>query len=233
MQTSENVPPNAEVNFGVISEAVEQFKGNAGTWIAVTLIAGVIQIVISGITRIGQGTGGPNFLFMLIGIAISIVVNGILYAGLFGMAVKQVRGQQVAIGDLFGFTDVLGQTIIASIIVGILTAIGFVFCFFPGLVVAGLFMFTFPLIVDKKMNASDAVSASMNALKGQWLMAALFALVVAVVYAFGYLLCLVGVLATAPIAILSVAVLYRNFFIGSSSPPSAGQIFEPAIPPGS
>src|SRR5690606_4329895 len=142
----------------------------------------------------GRGDSGGNLLIILIAAVISVVANGILYAGLFGMAIKQVRGQEISIGDLFGFTDVWGQTIIASIIVGVLTAVGFILCFFPGLVAAGLFMFTLPLIVDKKMNASEAVSVSMNALKSQWLMAAVFALVVGALYVFGYFLCFVGVL---------------------------------------
>lgn len=234
MQSPESMPRQAIVDLSVIGEAFEHFKNNAGTWIAVTLITGIIQIVISGIMQTGQGRGGSggNLWITLIGAVISIVVNGVLYAGLFGMAIKQVRGQQVSIGDLFSFTDVLGQTILASIIVGVLTGVGFIFCFFPGLVVAGLFMFTLPLIVDKKMNASEAVSASMNALKSQWLMSAVFVLVAGLLYMFGYLLCFVGVLITAPVALLSVAVLYRNFFIGSSTPPSSGQTFEPAIPPG-
>lgn len=232
MQSSDATPHPAIVDLSVISEAFEHFKNNASTWVAVTLITGVIQLVISGIMQLGQGRDGGNLLIALIGTIVSIVVSGILYAGLFGMAIKQVRGQEISIGDLFGFTDVLGQTILASIVAGILTGLGFMLCFFPGLVLAGLFMFTFPLIVDKKMSAIEAISASMNALKSQWLMAAVFVLVVGLLYMFGYFLCLVGVLVTAPIALLSVTVLYRNFFIGSTTPPSAGQTFEPAIPPG-
>ena len=231
MQNPESMPHQATVDLSVISEAFEHFKNNAGTWVAVTLITGVIQLIISGISQRGQGAGFNLGITLVVSI-ISLIVNGVLYAGLFGMAVKQVRGQETSIGDLFGFTHVIGQTIIASIVVGILTAIGFILCFLPGLVLAGLFMFTFPLIVDKGMSASEAISASVNALKSQWLMAAVFALVVGLLYIFGYFLCLVGVLITAPVALLSVAVLYRNFFIGSNTPPSAGQTFEPAIPPG-
>jgi uncharacterized membrane protein len=236
MQTSENVAPNAKIDFGIFSEAFELFKSNAGTWIAVTLITGIIQIVISSLSRIGRGgpgNAGTGLLVWLIMLVISAVVNGILYAGLFGIAIKQIRGEQTSIGDLFGFTDVIGQTIIATIIVSILTTIGLMFCIFPGIVLAGLFMLTLPLVVDKKMNASEAVSTSINALKGQWLLAGVFAFIAGIIYIFGFFLCLVGVLVTAPVAILSVTVLYRNFFLGSSTPPSPGQIFEPAIPPGS
>jgi len=236
MQTPENAVPNARIDFGIFSEAFDLFKSNAGTWIAVILVTGIIQVVISSLSRIGRGdpaNAGAGLGIMIVMLVVSAVVNGILYAGLFGIAIKQVRGEETSIGDLFGFTDVIGQTIIASIIVSVLMTIGFMLCLIPGIILAGLFMFTLPLVVDKKMNASEAVSTSFNALKDQWLLAGVFAFLAGIIYVFGFFLCLVGVLVTAPVAILSITVLYRNFFLGSSTPPSSGQIFSPAIPPGS
>lgn len=250
MQTSDNVTPNAEVSFGAISEAVEQFKENAGTWIAAVVIVFAIGVVISGISTklatpampvpVPSTPGMPpvmprpsiNVPLLLVTSLISMIINSLLGAGLFRMATKQVRGQAIAIGDLFDFGDVAVQAIIAGILVSIMLYIGTILCIIPGLVLGGLLMFTFPLIVDKKMTAMEAISASMSALKGQWLMATIFAIVVGIIYVIGVFLCLVGILATAPIALLSIAVLYRNFFIGPSSPPSSGQTFQPAIPPG-
>lgn len=252
MQTPENVAPNAEVNFGAISEAVDQFKSNAGTWVVAVLIVAVITLVLYGIVNVfglsslrhsmvmptspGVPPVMPNPFAMMplfIGVGlVGLVINSLLGAGLFRMATKQIRGESISISDLFDFGDVAAQAIIASIVLAIIIEIGFMLCVLPGLVLSGLFMFTFPLIVDKKMSAIEAISASMNALKSQWLMATVFAIVVGVIYMVGAMLCGIGALVTAPIALLSVTVLYRNFFIGSSSPHSAGQTFEPAIPPG-
>ena len=250
MQTPENVAPNAEVSFGALSEAVEQFKSNAGTWIAAVVIVFAISLVLSGLLAklvtpsmpvpVPGAPGMPpvmptpsfNFPMLLIISLISMVINSLLGAGLFRMATKQMRGQAIAIGDVFDFGDVAVQAIIGGVLVGLIIYIGMILCILPGLVLGGLLMFTFPLIVDKKMAALEAMSASVNALKSQWLMATVFGIVVGVVYSIGILFCFVGVFVTAPIALLSIAVLYRNFFIGSSSPPSSGQTFEPAIPPG-
>jgi uncharacterized membrane protein len=148
------------------------------------------------------------------------------------MAIKQVRGQVISIGDVFDFGDVALQVIFASILTGIMLVIGFVLCFLPGFVVAGLVLFTLPLVVDKQMGAVEAISTSINTLKSQWLTATTFSIVVGFLYAAGILVCGVGIFVSAPVAILSIAVLYRNFFIGPSSPPSAGPSFQPAIPPG-
>jgi hypothetical protein len=253
MQTPENASPNAEISFGAISEAVEQFKNNAGTWVVAVLIVGVITLVLYGIleafglssfrhsvvipTTPGVPPVMPNPFAMMPLIfgfgVVGLIINSLLGAGLFRMATKQARGEAISISDLFDFGDVAVQAIIASILIAIILDIGFLLCFLPGLVLTGLLMFTFPLIVDKKMGAVEAISASFNALKGQWLMATFFAIVVGVIYMIGAMLCGIGALVTAPIALLSITILYRNFFISSSSPPSAGQAFEPAIPPGS
>lgn len=164
---------------------------------------------------------------------IFLVVNALLAAGLFRMAIKQIRGQSIEISDLFDFGDVAGQAIIAAIVAGIIISVASLFCIIPGWVAQGLLMFTFPLIVDKKMGAMEAITASFEALKSQWLMATLFSLVVGILASIGIIVCFVGVLVTAPIALLSITILYRNFFISPGSSSSGGQIFEPAIPPGS
>ncbi|MEO6907180.1 MAG: hypothetical protein ABI210_04745, partial [Abditibacteriaceae bacterium] len=52
MQTPENVTPNVEVSFGAISEAVEQFKSNAATWVVAALVVGVITLVLYGILNV-------------------------------------------------------------------------------------------------------------------------------------------------------------------------------------
>lgn len=254
MQMPENVKPHAEVSFGAISEAVDQFKQNAGTWIVTFVVAGVIMIVLFGIieafglssmrsSMVMPLTPGvlpvmPNpFTMMpmiLLMSLVGVLINALLGAGLFRMATKQVRGQAISVSDLFDFGDVAVQAIVASILLAIILDIGCMLCFLPGLVLSGLLMFTFPLIVDQKMSAIDAISASIDALKSQWLMATLFAIVVGIIYMVGAMLCGIGALVTAPIALLSITVLYRNFFISQSTPPGSGLApFEPAIPPGS
>jgi uncharacterized membrane protein len=51
-----------------------------------------------------------------------------------------------------------------------------------------------------------------NALKGDALMAILFYLVVVIMAAAGLLACCIGALVTFPLFILSVAIVYRDFF---------------------
>lgn len=251
MQTQNNAASYAEVNFGAISEAVEQFKCNAVTWVVSVIITGTIFGLISliiffslpdpqptplpGTPGIPPVTPSSSFnLSLLLGLLlISAVIHSLLGAGMFRMATKQMHGQVITISDLFDFGDVAIQAIIAGILVGLMIYVGIILCILPGLVLAGLLMFTFPLIVDKKMSATKTIAVSFNALKSQWLMATIFVIFDFVLYVIGAMFCGVGTFISAPIALLSIAVLYRNFLMGSNSPPRISRKFEPAIPPGS
>lgn len=228
-------PRPPEVNFDVIGEAWKLFQQQMGTWIAAVLIVGII-------------TGGISFtLGLAIGISappstrspdsISDVLNGtrlggelvirlvtgllsmIFSAGLFRMAIRQVRGQQISVGDMFSVVDVLGSVIGTAILVGIFAFLGLMCCILPIFVVYGTTMFAMPLVVDARLGPVDAISRSWETLKPQWLMAAIFYFVVSLLASLGILLCCVGILFTAPLMPLSIAVLYRDFFIGPNMVP--------------
>lgn len=186
-----------------------------------------------------------------------------LLAGLYRMAAKKIHGHRFTLRDLVLTSSAEAQSLFAYAIViwiyrncrqlalsyvwyqSILHPespiyrtslyLGFTLEILIYITFEGLFMFTFPLIVDQQMNLIDALTKSFTALKHQWVMALLFSIVVEIISLIGIFLCLVGILMTIPIGILAVTILYRNFFIGSSSPPppSGKKLFEPAIPPGS
>jgi len=116
----------------------------------------------------------------------------------------------------------------ASILIGIGTQIGAMLCIIPGLILAGLWMLTLPLIVDKKMGVIEAMSASFNALKSDMLTATLFYLVLSLVAAIGALLCGVGALFTYPLFPLAIAIVYRDFFLGGNT---GGPTLNMPLPP--
>jgi uncharacterized membrane protein len=89
---------------------------------------------------------------------------------------------------------------------------GFVACVLPAYVVQALLMFSMPLVIEKRASPIDALSLSWNALKGQWLMATVFVFVLGMLVSAGSAVCGVGAFVTAPLALLSLVLLYRDFF---------------------
>lgn len=231
--------PRPQINFDAIGEAFRLFQQQMGTWILAILItfavqAGLYLLFVVGMQALGVAALGTNprganaatgaitgaaiggFLAYYV---VSLVTGSLFYGGLFRMGVKQVRGESITTGDLFSATDVLGSLIGASLLIGIASGIGTMLCVLPGLIIAGLLMFTIPLIVDQRVGALTAMGMSWNALKGEIVMAPLFLFVVALLSSLGVLLCGVGLLFTYPLLPLAVSLLYRGYFGGGSGQP--------------
>lgn len=217
--TNSNRSP--EISFDAIGQAWKLLQPNLGTWIGAFLIYIVIIGAISGIQGATLGrdaNGAPQigptyYLFSLI----SFLAAQFFVGGFFRMAIANVRTGRAEIGQMFSAGDAILNLIVAGILTTIATSLGFLACIVPGLLLSGLFMFVTPLIVDKKQGALEAIGNSFNALKPQMLMAVLFLIVVVLVGALGALACGVGVLVTAPLALLAVAITYNNFLGGGQS----------------
>jgi hypothetical protein len=217
-----NIAP--DVRWGEwISEGWQMFAARWKVWVLQTLIAFLIigiptsTIYAWGIileSRIDQSRDMPPMFLAVVLVAIPLISLAAIYfwGGWWRTATKQLRGEEVSVRDLFyggsHFLPLLG----ASIPLGILYIIGSILCFFPAFVVLGLFHFTVPLIVDRRMSAGSAISASFNATKGHWFMFSLFALVVYLLSSSGVILCYVGLLATYPLQITIMAIAYRDTF---------------------
>lgn len=209
--------PQRRVNLDMIASAWNLFLAEALTWAVATLIVVAVNVVLSFAV-------GPllSTVIPFVGGILAAIPGQILFVGLLRMAFKQIRGEKIEIGDLFNLSDILVPAAVAAVLTGLGTAIGTVFCIVPGLVVAGLWLFTFPLIADRRsQDGIEAMRTSWNTLQGELVMAAVFALVLVLLCAVGILLCGVGMLVAGPIAILSLALLYRGYFPEAAQPAAA------------
>ncbi len=254
--------PQQRVRFEAISEAWALFQQQASTWVLSALIVGVaiaiiyflVMVVMVGamvgaahVPSMGETgrSASPFFaMFSFTGIIAGLlmyVLVQLLLAGLIKMAIKQIKGEPIAIGDITSALDVLPAVIGASIVIGIITTIGSYLCVVPGLVAGGLLMLAIPLIVDHRAGAMESLSMSFDTLKSEWLMATLFFLVVYIIIGIGAIPCGLGLLVTIPLGLLSIAVIYRDNFLGGASiaaaapptytPPPPVQPMTPPAPP--
>lgn len=224
---------SSRIRFDVIGEAWQIFAANMANWIVAllafaVLIAAVyfvcmlllVPVLFAGAAintanPMGMFTGGGLFMSMVFGLLMAVlmaIVYGILGAGLYKMAIGEVRGTKAQISDLFSATDVAGPMVVAALLIQVGTMIGSWLCVIPGLLFAGLTMLTYPLVVDQKMAPVAAIQASINTLKAEWLMAALLFLVLTIVAGLGAIACGIGVVFTLPLLFLSTALVYKDFF---------------------
>ena len=144
---------------------------------------------------------------MLAGVALS----AIFYLGFYKMALDAADGLTP---QLSSFSQISGKKIlnlfIANIICFIVTYIGLILCIIPGLFIATRLQFYIYFIVEKDCNALDALSKSWEYTSGETLNLMLFVLALVLINFIGVLCCGIGVLVTAPMSTIAMALVYRR-----------------------
>jgi uncharacterized membrane protein len=235
------------VDTSAISEGWQILSSNLGVWIGATVIAGIIAIVYSQITglvtnrmmpdptTVDPSNMMPYIAGMLpaisIGNFLGIPLNAFLYGGFTAMGLNQLRRGTVSIGDLFSAGPYMIQLMIFSFILQFVS-FAYLLCCIPGLILNGLMLFALPLMIERKMNALEAISTSWNALKGQIGSLVVLMILLSLLILVSAIPCGLGLLVTLPLWVMTVMVLYNRFFPadGSNAPQDQSNYPPPPIP---
>jgi hypothetical protein len=237
-------PQNApRVRWEWISEAWDLFTKQWSTWVLMILVLylvvlavylpfiGIFAVMAPTLPQGDEIPTAPVFpvallaLYPVIYLALLSAIAWML-GGLYQAAFKQLRGEQIAVGDLFSGGRYFGRMLGAVLLIAIAASVGGIFCLIPGLIVYGLTMLTYPMIVEGDKGTIDAISASVEVTKRDWVMFTLFAVAVYLLASLGAVACGVGVLATMPLLPLSHAVAYRDL-VGMRGAQSSAQFIPP------
>lgn len=154
----------------------------------------------------------PVFVVFLSSLAGSLLY-GILYGGLYLFFLKLIRGEAVNPGTLFaGFGPSAVPLLVASLLISLLTLLGFACCVLPGIYLSVSWLFTFPLIIDKRMDFWPAMELSRKLVTRHGWMVLGLAVVVVLVSLAGAILCCIGILVTVPISIGALMYAYEDIF---------------------
>lgn len=182
------------------------------------LIVGVAALVIGIVASLFATAlfGGPvergwisDFFYNLTVSLFTSIVAQVLYGGLIKGALAQVDGRPIGVGEMWSglkYADIA----VAGILVSVMTSIGTALCVLPGLVVGYLAMFTLYFVVDRGMAPVEAIAASFRFVSSHVADTLVFYILVILVVIAGALLCGVGLLAAAPIALLASAYTFRR-----------------------
>jgi uncharacterized membrane protein len=102
----------------------------------------------------------------IIGSILATVVGYLINAALVRGALDEVDGRRPGLGAFFRFANV-GNVILASILVGVLTAIGFILFVIPGVIVAFLSWWTLHFVIDRDEQAVEGIRSSFRAISSQ------------------------------------------------------------------
>lgn len=208
--------PVAGREFDTFGHAWTMLKPHIPIWAAAYAVYVFVVILSNRFDTLWEKVSHPNavvnaFLFFC-GYAISSFVVNFMICGLYRMAINHVRRGTPDINDLFSVADVIPAIFLSGLLLPVAIVFGLLLCIIPGILIAGITLFTLPLIVDKNMGFFRALAASYKAL-GNDILAAGFFVVRVVIFTFaGILACGVGVLVTGPLGILATALLYEEYF---------------------
>jgi uncharacterized membrane protein len=234
-----------------------KFSQNATALIVATLGYGVVVGVLYGIiwglafalapdsvTSYDSSGGGFEYstsasfgaasliVAILGGISLFIVIAAMQSAYLGGV-LDIANGQAVTIGSFFKPRSV-GNVILATVIIFVLTSIGYVLCVIPGLAVAFLTFFAIVALIDRNLSAIDGIKASYEVVKDNFVLVLLTWLTTAAIAMVGVFACLVGLFVAVPVATLLQVYAWRKLSGGQVAalnpqplPPQPPQQFGP------
>ncbi len=146
-----------------------------------------------------QALAGSVFFLLFAFLQAAIIRGGLLLAD----------GQKLEIGHMFNFTN-YGTVIVAAIIVSLLTSVGYLFCFVGAPIVTFFTAFYLFFVLDKEAGPWESVVSSFTMVKDN--AGKVFLLLLAVIGAWilGAVLCLIGLIVAAPVALLALTYGYRT-----------------------
>jgi uncharacterized membrane protein len=219
--------------------AWNKFSKNAVPLIVAALVFGVVMIALQGLINVVQmlvspgdtsyvaddsglsfsyaATGFAGVLVSIVGWFLSLLVSAAIQSAFLGGIFDIANGQQVTVGSFFRPRNI-GNVIIAGLIVGVITTIGFFLCIVPGVIASIMLMFTTVAVLDRNLSPIDAIKSSFETSKNNIGPVLLTWLTVVAVVFVGALLCGVGLLVAIPLAALIVVYTYRSLNGGFVAP---------------
>ncbi|MEI6455205.1 MAG: hypothetical protein WCO93_02860 [bacterium] len=94
-----------------------------------------------------------------------VVLTPVSY-GCYGIFLKAVRGESYKVTDMFFAFQQIWQIIIANLLVGLIVGAGFVLLIVPGIIFACKLAFVPFLVIDKKLDAAEAIRQSWSMTRG-------------------------------------------------------------------
>ena len=223
------------------SWAWNKFSKNAAPLIIATLVYGLIVIVLQVIVNLLQAAVSPGvsdytssgsgfsyswsttsmgiggLLVSIVGWFLSLIVGAAIQSGYISGVLDIANGQQVSVGSFFRPRNI-GQVIVAGLIVGVITTIGFFLCIIPGVIASILLIFTVVALLDRNLSAVDAVKTSFDLSKANFGNVFVTWLAMVAIVFVGALLCGVGLLVAVPVAALILVYAWRRISGGQVAP---------------
>ncbi len=203
-----------------VSATWKIFKENMGTTIGLVILTGILSlltqlpsIALSMMAQFAVANGEDPDVYTLGSQVVSWVGTAVGWYFTVGLQIallKIARGQEAAVGDLFGGGKYYLRMVGASLLYTIAYVVGLLLCIVPGIYIALMLWPYVFVLVDEDAPGIESLSRSRELTKGN-MMASFSMFVNAIgIMLLGFLACLIGVVIAAPMVALLYAVSYLH-----------------------
>lgn len=184
-----------------------KFTANVGQiLVAVLVLVGALIVLQIVGALFAQGSFFLQWGFSLVSWIISMIIG----AGIVRFALAITEGREASASQVLT-PHKLGDVVVASILIGIATFVGFVLCVIPGLLVMFFTSYTLYFLMDREeMGAIDAIKASFEFTKTNAGNVILWFLLSVLAWFVGALLCGIGLIVAVPVVLIGTAYTYKT-----------------------
>jgi uncharacterized membrane protein len=231
-----------------LSWAWNKFTKNAAPLILASLFWGLIFAVVAGVFAVLLNSVSPEFFAIsedgeaitgteitgatlavfMAGWVVFFLLSGAIASAYYSGLLEIADGRPVSVGSFFRPRNIV-SVLLASLLIGIVSSIvtfplqqvpyvGPLIGFAIGAAVSIFTMFTTVSIVDRGLSPINGIKTSIGIARAHFGDSLLVWLVSQALLFAGALVCLVGLLATAPIALLLIVYAYRKLSGGMVAP---------------
>jgi len=162
-------------------------------------------LVLAGIFFIQVAMGAVPY----IGGCVQLIIGGAIMVGIWRALLGMIGGRKPDVGMMFQGFDRFGDAFLAGLISGILIGLGFVCLVVPGIILAIMWMFTYPVIAETGLGFWEAMRESSRLTEGYRWRLFLLALACGLIAILGVLVFCLGLFVALPVNFTALALAYR------------------------
>ncbi len=196
----------------------------------VTVVASIVSLPGWALMDAGGEMGRGNDVLSVLGVIYLVLVTRPFKYGAFHAFLKAVRGVRLEVKSMFDFFENYLNVVLANLFVLVIVAIGAALFIIPGVFFACRLSFTPFLVVERKMEAIDAVKESWRLTRGNAWTVFLIALLAIPILVLGLALFGVGIIGAMMWVGLAHSALY-DAVVSSEGARAAGTGPEDAVAP--
>jgi uncharacterized membrane protein len=192
--------------------------------LVVTLVYFVIQIPTSASWKMDKDDFEPVFILLgFFAFAYRVMLSGPIGYSVDWVFLKAVRKEKIEVKDMFSvFEKNYWNAVLASLITGVIIIMGIIMLIVPGIIFACRLAFVPYLVIDRKMEAMEALKTSWQMTRGHGWKVFLIGLLGFFIVIAGLIVLFFGVIISAMWITTALAVLYHDVCNEQSTVPVTG-----------